>query len=373
MRFSSLAIRSLRHRTVRTVSTVLTTAVAIAALTLTLAVLERLRGIHAITQGQDLLIVESTEDDGVLPFSYIEQIRHIPDAEPVVWVRAVHASDGDRYSYAMLGFSDAYPETVPPAWTHLTPEVAKRWRADRRAIVVGTRTAAVFGWKPGDTVAVKTAEFGDVTGNVAGLADGYANTNVIAHYEYLDELATEKGSLMLIWVRAPHDRLSAVSNAIDERFANSPQPTQSMPMAAHAQSLLDTVTAVPELLWRIGLLMVLVMAGVTMAAVSVSLRERYAELATLRCIGFTRMKVLRLVLLESMLASFLGGLLGAVLPAVLFHKHGLPLGAYIMNDVPISAYAAAGGLAASIVFGAVIALPPGIVALRRAGARLLVE
>jgi putative ABC transport system permease protein len=89
-----------------------------------------------------------------------------------------------------------------------------------------------------------------------------------------------------------------------------------------------------------------------------SLRERRAELGTLRALGFSRARLLSLILLESAVLALLGYVLGVLLPtaALAFIQRGIDLGPSFLADVRpgsdelILAAAAAGLMTIGISF-----------------------
>jgi putative ABC transport system permease protein len=123
----------------------------------------------------------------------------------------------------------------------------------------------------------------------------------------------------------------ALADQIDHTFANSAAPLQSITEKAAYQasnSGLD-ITAVTRDIALSGLFMILFL---TANGIAQSVRERFAEFATLKTIGFSDRAVLLMVVLEAALPCVLGAFLGVgaadiltkVLPHVLPPSAGLP-------------------------------------------------
>jgi putative ABC transport system permease protein len=368
----SIPIAALSHRRGRALLAMASIAVATAILTVSFSVFERLSDMHSFPLEQELLVTRPIE--APLTLRTVDEIRHIidkiPGAQLGSTMLAVAANDGARYQYLVLGFTEEYPDFVSPGWFDITPEVAARWRADKSAIIAGVQTAMHFGWKVGDLVSLRTSK-GLLQGKVVGIANGFVSRNVVVRYDYLDRSTHANGDVHAVGIRAPRERFSEVIKAVDTAFESSPTPTTTLPIVLYQQSLLRAVSAVPALVWRIGVLFFAVTAVTTASMLSSSLRERRHEFATLRAIGFSSTRVLRLVLVESLALALGGGLLGAILPYALFHAHGLQLGEWALSSVTVSWRVCALALVSAFALGLFTGILPALATARRNDAAML--
>jgi putative ABC transport system permease protein len=95
---------------------------------------------------------------------------------------------------------------------------------------------------------------------------------------------------------------------------------------------------------------------------AMSVRERFAEIAVLKTVGFKDRAVLILVLLESGLIGLVGGGIGVLL-AKLFTLGGDPTGGFLpMFRLPADAMGAGGAIA--ILVGLLAGLIPALTAMR---------
>jgi len=108
-------------------------------------------------------------------------------------------------------------------------------------------------------------------------------------------------------------QIAEVSRSIDDRFASSDHPTRTQTEAAFAQMFTDMLGNVQAYIRNIGLAVVFSLSLVAANAMAMSMRERTTEIAVLKAIGFTRARVLGMVLGESCAITLLGGALGVLL------------------------------------------------------------
>jgi putative ABC transport system permease protein len=205
---------------------------------------------------------------------------------------------------------------------------------------------------------------GELKAHVIGGATGYRTTNVLVHYEQMDQ-QFKLGTVTLIDVRCPPGGCPPLAEQIDSLFANSSEPTQTSPVSAVFARMIRAASAVPDLLSRIGLLIVLITGFITANTVAMSLSERRAELATLRAIGYTRGRIVRLLLVESILLCLIGGVLGAVVPFLLFRTQGIEMGPWALKNVTVGPAICLIGVGSSIVLGLLVAIVPAIGASRQ--------
>jgi putative ABC transport system permease protein len=123
--------------------------------------------------------------------------------------------------------------------------------------------------------------------------------------------ARGSGNAGTIFAKTTHAAdVSAVSKAIDERFASSENPTRTQTEAAFAQMFADMLGNIQTYIRNIGLAVAFSLTLVAANAMAMSMRERTTEIAVLKAIGYSRRRVLVTVLGEACSITILGGLLG---------------------------------------------------------------
>ena len=203
----------------------------------------------------------------------------------------------------------------------LPDDQKEAWLRTRTGAIVGRALADRFGWKVGDRVPLTSPigpnksggawEF-DIVGIFDGAAKATDTSGFYFRYDYFDE-GRMQGEGQVGWyaVRVEDsDQAAAVSQAIDDEFANSPYETKAEPEGAFAQGFVQQIGDVGKMLIAIlsaVFFTIVLIAGNTMAQ---SVRERTEELGVLKALGFTNTLVLGLVLAESCLIAAAGGLAG---------------------------------------------------------------
>ena len=204
-----------------------------------------------------------------------------------------------------------YPEFAVPDAVEGVPRRPPGLRDRRRS------SRERFGWKLGDRFPLKAPGYfggGSWEFNVRaiyhGTRDNDDETQFWLRHDYLDEKAPDfwKGIVGWYVVRVANpDQAVAVTKAIDEEFANSASETRTQTESAFAASFVKQMGNIEFLIIAIGAVVFFTLLLVTGNTMAIAVRERTAELAVLKAVGFTSRFVLGLVLAESLLIAALGG------------------------------------------------------------------
>lgn len=342
MKYAFLVWKNLWRRKTRTILTVLSVLVAFMLYGLLTAFN------HAFELGPDLanarrlVVINKVSLIQPLPISYWQRIRATPGVEAVT-----HATWFGGYYQERRNQAPQFP-VDPESYLNLYPEIVlpeadrKHWLADRTGLIVGRSLAERYGWHVGDRVPIQSAIWTQKNGsrswefNVDGIftlsvvrgGDGY----MLFHYNYFNE-ARSFGADTVGWYVlriAPGADATQVAASIDAAFANSSAETRTSTEQAFAESFLkqfgDIGLIVSAVLGAV-FFTILLVAGNTMAH---AVRERIAELAVLKTLGFSDRSVLALVLAEALAITALGGVIGVALAWLAIH--GLP--AAVRNMLP---------------------------------------
>jgi putative ABC transport system permease protein len=304
-----------------------------------------------------------------LPVAYKERMLQLPGVKEVTyasWFGGKYQDDKNFFPQFAIDTDTwlrVYPEfKVPPAqWS--------AFLADREGCVIGSATAAKYGFKIGDRVPIIATIFGGVWEfNVDGIYTGRRQEDDVTqfwfHGAYLEE-RRQWGKGMVGWyiirVKDP-DRAIYVSKAIDDRFANSSWETKTETESAFASGFVKQMGNIKLLILVIGTVVFFTLLLVTGNTMAMAVRERTGELAVLKTIGFRNGTVLWLVLAESLGYAIQGGVIG--LAAVkLYTLRGDPTGG-MLPLFYLSAGKMALGLAVTLALGAAAGIIPAWLAMR---------
>jgi putative ABC transport system permease protein len=303
---------------------------------------------HAIAAARaDLLIVHARLSFGVpLPVGMLATIRSVPgvaEAVPVDLTGATYQNPNQQMALVAIrpdsGWLSAFTYTISPAYD-------RAFRATRTGILVNVQLAKKYHWKVGDRIPLmtnvaqrngSTVWTFDVVGTFADDDVGSQDNNTIINYDYWNEArATGKDMVNHFNVRIADPAAAAtMSDAIDARFANSPNETRSESIREMAQASLQSIGDLEFLIRAVvaAVLAALLFATATMMMQSV--RERTSEIAVLKTVGFTDGAVFALTLAESALVCVIAGGTGLAVASLAFpyasrFVHGLSMPSIIV-------------------------------------------
>jgi len=219
---------------------------------------------------------------------------------------------------------DTFHTTFPEF--RLTPEEIAAWHRDRQAIVVGSATAAQFGWKVGDRITIHPSvppfvpfEF-HIISTAPNAEDPISNWFRMDYLEEkLREVRAPEGLVSFFFVKcASSEDLNHFRTAIDDLFAHSTDETKTQDEKSFMNEFITQQFDLPRNLTILAAVTVFVAVMAATNTMSMSFRDRINEVAILRSMGFGRWLVFGQIQAESMLLCLVGGLLGALGPYVAF-------------------------------------------------------
>jgi len=264
-----------------------------------------------------------------IPYSYKAQIEKLKGVKLITEVAFMGGWYQDQKNGVQVIF------TLPQTWLAIRPE----WAANKAQIdaVMRTRTGVIVtdwladknGWKVGDTFTLKggmpqKSGSTDWQFNIIGTMHNDEALGeprmVLANYTYLDETrAGGNGTVSRFLMRIQDaDRSAQFARQIDALFANSPVSTRSQSETDQVQQALaqigDFKFFTRAIMTAVFFALLFLTANTTMESV----RERTAELATLKTLGFTDSGVLVLVLAESIALFIVAAAIGLAIAAAIF-------------------------------------------------------
>jgi putative ABC transport system permease protein len=321
MKFFGLVWRNVWRKKVRASLTILSVLVAFVLFALLSAVGYAFKMGVEYADPKRLAVINNMSLINPLPISYRNRLEAVPGV-----VDVTHASWFGAFYQNPPPFAQF--STEPREWFEMHPELEipddqlDAWAENRIGIVAGEELIQQYGWKIGDRIPLQTTIWTNKDGGqtwefvLEGVfsADGPQGRTayMLFNYDYFEEArAFGQGTVGWYILRIADDADPAeIANTIDLQFANSANPTDTSTEAAFAESFakqFGDIGLIVRLVLGAVFFTLLLLAGNTMAQ---SVRERIAELAVLKTLGFPDPSVLRIVLSESVLIMLIGGLLG---------------------------------------------------------------
>ena len=279
-----------------------------------------------------------------MPIAVARQIAAIPGVKVVTAVNVILGYVQDPKNQAVVVMVDDNVPKVFGDWG-VTEQLWDVVRKDRTGIVMSGIQAARWHKKVGDTFTMISKQMkradGGTTWTFKVLAIGpdfpqNSNGYILGNYDYIDKARplADQGKIGEADLLANDPATSTeLAARIDRTFANSATPlvtiTEKLARAGGDFAGLP-IKPITRGIALAGMFMVLFLTG---NGIAESVRERFAEFATLKTLGFSDRAVTMLVVLEAALPCVIGAALGVVIAAVLARQipammppgFGLPL------------------------------------------------
>jgi putative ABC transport system permease protein len=373
MKFSHLIFANLFRKKIRLLLTIGSFAVALFLFAF-LSVVKDAFGRGADVAGADrLVIINRVSIIQPLPLSYRDKILRIQGVKAIThnnWFGGVYQEEKNFFPQFVIDVENqrkVIPELIVPddQWANFVK--------DRQGAIAGASLAKRFGWKIGDRIPIKNALFGGAATwdfNLDGIYHGKRpqddESQFWFQWDYFEERMPQsfKGNAgwYILKLDQPDDA-PRVAKAIDDMFANSPYETKTETESAFAAGWVKQFGNIEFLILSIGAVVFFTLLLVTGNTMAISVRERTAELAVLKAIGFTDRSVLFFVLSEALLIALFGGLIGLALAIFAVPLLATALNGLLPNLI-LSYTILASGLAFALIVGAASGLLPGIGAMR---------
>lgn len=259
-----------------------------------------------------------------LPVHYRDKIRAVDGVRSVAaanWFAGVYQEPKNffpQFAIDPLPYLAMYPEYRIPADQLLD------FLRDRKGAVVGRKLADTYGFRVGDTVPLKGTIF---SGNwefvVRAIYDGATprtdTSQFFFHWDYLNESARQRAPQRAdqvgVFVVQVTDvaRAAEVSRAVDAQFANSAAETLTETEQAFQIGFVKQTEAIVIAIRIVSFVVIFIILAVMANTMAMTARERMAEYATLKALGFGPGFLGSLIFGESLAIAAAGALLGVAL------------------------------------------------------------
>lgn len=337
--------------------------------------------VHAWYAGADmasatrLVTRSSTSLIFPLPAYYRERIRAIKGVEGVVisnWFGGIYKDQSFNNFFAQFAVTEDMFDLYPEFKTK--PDELLAWKKDRRGALVGRQVADKHGFKVGDTIPLKGAIYpGDWEFVVSGIHEPRDETTmtrqIYFHWEYLNEVMKKKyprraefAGLFIVKI-ADGSRAAELSQVIDDEFRNSLAETLTETEKAFQLGFVAQMEAIVTAIRIVSFVVIVIIFAVVANTMAMTARERLAEYATLKVLGFSPGFVAALIVGESIMLTAFGGAIGILLtfPAAVAFK---ALAGTMFPVFNVTAETVAMQVTAALLVGVLAGLLPSIRASR---------
>ena len=259
-----------------------------------------------------------------LPKSYAERLRAVDGVTGVSWSNwfgGVYITERNFFPQFAVD-----PATYLPLYPEFKLSDAERtdFIRDRQGAVVGRKLAEKYGWKLGDQIPLRGTIYpGTWNFTVRGIYDGAdAGTDLsqmLVQWAYVNESArqrnpdaAERVGVFILGIDEPNNA-AMISQRIDAQFANSLAETLTETEKAFQLGFVSMSEAILVALQAVSSIIVVIIMAVMANTMTMTARERLAEYATLKALGFPPVFVVKLLFGESLLIALIGGGLGIAL------------------------------------------------------------
>lgn len=246
-------------------------------------------------------------------------------------------------------------------------EYMEAMKRTRTGVLVSEALAAKHGWKVGDRIPIGTTiwttksgsntwEF-DLVGTFYAGDYGAGFPSFYINQDYFKEASAFGGNTVhyfLVGIENPAEA-TKVASAIDALFANSQYETRTQTESALMQMQLKQVGDINFILNAIVGAVLFTLLFLTANTMMQSVRERTAELAVLKTLGYSDAKVLTLVLVEALILCVFAAALGLALATAIFFS---PVVRGFFGAIPMPAIVLVGGAALAAALAFVSGFPP---------------
>jgi putative ABC transport system permease protein len=307
-----------------------------------------------------------------LPGYYRAKIRAISGVEhvvPMAWFQGIYRDEKPENFFARFGtdpdeFFETYKDLSIPS------DQLEAWKKDRAGAVADVALAKKYGWKIGDRIVIQ----GDIYPirlelTLRGLfKSSEPNDALYFNWKYVEEgvaFAKDKAGLFTILVDSPQD-VNRVALAVDQTFANAPEPTKTETEKSFQLSFISMLGNVKAFILVISLAAVFTILLVSGNTMAMSIRERTREVAVLKTLGFRRQTILGLFVGEAVTIALIGGIVGSVVafPLLWGLSHAPQMGGLFLLAVREWPYVAPVSWAVASVAGFLSAAIPAYAASR---------
>ncbi|HPO14694.1 MAG TPA: ABC transporter permease [Candidatus Hydrogenedentes bacterium] len=317
MNLGRFVLRNVFRNKRRAVLTVLSIAFSLFLLLFLLTVLNGL--LNPVTQdeaAQRVIVRRSTSLAEMMPISYLDKIKQLPEVEwvvPLQWVNGLYIDANNVFANFATDpehIFDIYSEQ------HVAPEALTAFKTDRTAAIAGKDLMDRYGWEPGQKITLLGTIFPvDLELTIVGeyTSPEWQNSFYL-RYDYFNEALDKLNQVGCFVVKTTSkEAVPRVADAVDAMFRNTSAETKTETEKAFVIGFISMLGNVKTIIGSVSIVVMFTMLLVSISTMSMAVRERVREVAILRAIGYPKRIIVGLVVGEALFISVLGTVIGILL------------------------------------------------------------
>jgi len=312
-----------------------------------------------------------------MPYAYARKVRALEGVEDVcamVWFGGAFEDDG-RVTFPNFAVETDHVATVFADYA-IDPDGLADFVKYRDGAIVGRQTMQKYGWKVGERVTLRSTVWPvDLDVRIVAEIPNDRAPLVWLNRVYLDEALKAKtgnglGIAGILWVRVTDAKqVNPVMLRIDELTRNSEAETTTQTERSFFASFFGSLEGFVQILLVVTALVALCIVFIAANTASMAVRERVAEIATLKAMGFPRGAIFASLLAETVLLSSVAGVVGIGLATTLtgalraaagWNPQLGPLGGFLVTEGVVVQ-----SVGLSLAIGVVAGLAPALGAARK--------
>lgn len=280
-----------------------------------------------------------------LPIAHQERIKTIPGVKDVMegnWFGGIYIDESNffgQFTVEQDKLWTMYPEITAPE------DQKQAFAKVKNGALAGRLLAERFKWKIGDRITLKGTIYPfDAELIIVGIFNSRNPPDEAAlwfRWDYLNEMAGRTDQAGWFGILAENrEAVPGIIKAVDEMFRNSTAPTKTETEKEFQLSFSGMMGNVKMLVGSVSAVVIFTILLVTAATMGMTIRERTREFGILKSLGFTRGRLVALIVAESLLVSLGGWLIGCLGAKLLFSNMDmgkLTAGFYPVFRVPADA------------------------------------
>jgi putative ABC transport system permease protein len=289
------------------------------------------------------------------PESYIDKIKtisHVVDVNPCLQIFTYFEK-----STKVISIFGIIPDKL-----HEVFDITRIDGLDTDGLFKGKTTALVgyqlmeeYNWKIGDKIILKSGAYQEeIPFTIKGVVHGLSNAPSIIYLNlrYLQNILNNQGRVSFIYIKADDQSfIPEIIRKVEAMFHNHPVEVFAFTQKSFNDSIVDKIKAILIAFWFIGWITIISTFLLVANCIAISVRERTTEIGVMRVLGFSRSRILVLVLTESVGVALAGGMAGALLAYILPTIYHITIPATVPLHVGPDASLVVYGFLISILIG----------------------